>query len=153
MSANGRTEKDLPTERRYYTTGQIARELGVSVSNIRYWLDWFGLSSIKRNYSNRKIPVATYETLVSIHKLSMEGFYTLKGIARELQLPTPKLLPNGTSTNTTESPTVLGELRPGHGAETPAANGAARSSENQDDPSQGGGVLREQSPMGSPLGG
>src|SRR6267142_7061157 len=136
-----KTWKDPPVEKLYYTTGEVARSLGVTASAIRYWLDCFGLHSIKKNYNIRKIPVATFKTLVSINRLSTEGFYTLKGIARELQLPAPKLLPNGTTINTTESSPVLGELRPGHGAKAAAEDGPACSGEDEYSSSQGRGVL------------
>lgn len=142
-----RTERDVPVEKLYYTTGETARILGIDNSNVRYWLQQFNLSH-KVSRSSRAIPKLTVAMLIEVKRLLEVELYTIAGARRQLQLNPPKLLPYGTNVNTTESPTILGELRDGHGAEAPAEDGAPRNSENKGGGSQGGSVLRKQPTLG-----
>lgn len=69
----------------YYSIGEIATELGVATSAIRFWLEAFSLDVRKNSRGNRKFTAQDVEKVKRIYQLVKVEGYTLAGAKRQLQ--------------------------------------------------------------------
>lgn len=71
----------------FYTIGEVARELGESVSLVRFWTSSFPrLIRPRRNAKGNRLYVAEdIETFRQIHYLTKEKGLSLDGAARQLE--------------------------------------------------------------------
>lgn len=74
-------------EKLFYTIGEAAREVGESVSLVRFWTNSFPrLLRPRRNAKGNRLYVAAdIETLRQIHYLTKEKGLSLDGAARQLE--------------------------------------------------------------------
>jgi len=86
-------EKEI--EKLYWSTYEVAKDLGVAYSTIWFWLKEFDLdSSIKRSKRSaisrmactRRFTLQDLELLREIHRLLTVELYTIPGARRQLQL-------------------------------------------------------------------
>lgn len=74
-------------KRLYWNIGDVAREIGVSPSCIRFWLDQFGIHVHKSTRLNiRKFTASDVEKVKRIKYLVKERRFTLEGAKREFAL-------------------------------------------------------------------
>ncbi len=73
--------KEFTVTKMYYTIGEVAEQLGVSVSTIRFWSDKFArhIKPHRNNKGNRLFTQADFECLRTIHYLIKEKGMTLEG--------------------------------------------------------------------------
>lgn len=75
--------KEKQIEKRYYTIGEVADDLGVATSLIRFWESEFDIISPKKNRKgNRQFTKEDIKHIKLIYHLVKERGYTLNG-ARE----------------------------------------------------------------------
>ena len=75
--------KEKEIEKRYYTIGEVADDLGVATSLIRFWETEFDVISPKKNRKgNRQFTKEDIKKIKLIYHLVKEKGYTLNG-ARE----------------------------------------------------------------------
>lgn len=75
--------KEKEIEKRYYTIGEVADELGVATSLIRFWESEFDIIKPKKNRKgNRQFTKDDVKNVKLIYHLVKEKGYTLNG-ARE----------------------------------------------------------------------
>ncbi len=75
--------KEKEIEKRYYTIGEVADELGVATSLIRFWESEFDIIKPKKNRKgNRQFTKEDVKNVKLIYHLVKEKGYTLNG-ARE----------------------------------------------------------------------
>lgn len=73
--------------KQYYTIGEVARELDLTTSLIRFWETEFREINPKKNRKgNRVYTVKDIETLQQIRYLLKEKKYTIKGAKERLRL-------------------------------------------------------------------
>lgn len=76
--------KEKEIEKRYYSIGEVAEELGVATSLIRFWEGEFDIIKPKKNRKgNRQFTKTDIDNVKLIYHLVKEKGYTLQG-AREL---------------------------------------------------------------------
>ena len=72
--------KEKEIEKRYYTIGEVADDLGVATSLIRFWETEFDILSPKKNRKgNRQFTKEDIKKLKLIYHLVKEKGYTLNG--------------------------------------------------------------------------
>jgi len=76
--------KEKEIEKRYYSIGEVAEELGVATSLIRFWEGEFDIIKPKKNRKgNRQFTKVDIDNVKLIYHLVKERGYTLQG-ARDL---------------------------------------------------------------------
>lgn len=81
-----RTWADEDIEKRYYSIGEVAQELQVNTSLIRFWEKEFDLLKPKKNKKgNRLFTPQDLENLKLIYHLVKERGFTLKGAQGKLK--------------------------------------------------------------------
>ncbi|MEQ9425531.1 MAG: MerR family transcriptional regulator [Cyclobacteriaceae bacterium] len=76
--------KEKEIEKRYFSIGEVAEELGVATSLIRFWEGEFDIIKPKKNRKgNRQFTKVDIENVKLIYHLVKERGYTLQG-ARDL---------------------------------------------------------------------
>lgn len=76
--------KEKEIEKRYYSIGEVADELGVATSLIRFWEGEFDIIKPKKNRKgNRQFTKTDIDNVKLIYHLVKERGYTLQG-ARDL---------------------------------------------------------------------
>lgn len=76
-----------PISKQYYTIGEVARELDLTTSLIRFWETEFREINPKKNRKgNRVYTQRDIETLRKIHYLLKVKKYTIKGAKERLRL-------------------------------------------------------------------
>jgi DNA-binding transcriptional MerR regulator len=76
--------KEKPIEKRYFDTGEVAEQLSVSQSAIRFWLKSFDIDIRRDTNGNRMF---TPDDLALLHKivdLLRVDHYTLEGVRKRL---------------------------------------------------------------------
>ncbi|WP_305983324.1 MerR family transcriptional regulator [Roseivirga thermotolerans] len=72
--------KEKPIEKKYFTIGEVAKELGVATSLIRFWETQFDFIRPKKNAKgNRKYTQDDLKKLKLVYHLVKEKGYTLQG--------------------------------------------------------------------------
>ena len=72
--------KDKPIEKRYFTIGEVAKELGVATSLIRFWETQFDIIQPKKNKKgNRRYTQDDLKKVKLVYHLVKEKGYTLQG--------------------------------------------------------------------------
>ena len=72
--------KEKPIIKKYFTIGEVAKELGVATSLIRFWETQFDFIRPKKNAKgNRKYTQDDLKKLKLVHHLVKEKGYTLQG--------------------------------------------------------------------------
>ncbi len=72
--------KEKPIVKKYFTIGEVARELGVATSLIRFWETQFDFIRPKKNAKgNRKFTQDDLKKLKLVYHLVKETGYTLQG--------------------------------------------------------------------------
>jgi DNA-binding transcriptional MerR regulator len=95
--------KERPVEKLYFTIGEVAAELGVNTSLIRYWeKEIGGMKPRRTNRGDRLFERKDIEQLKRIHHLVKEKGYTLNGAREQLRTKEPTLF---------EAPLPLDEVR------------------------------------------
>ncbi|NCA85099.1 MAG: MerR family transcriptional regulator [Clostridia bacterium] len=75
----------LPSEKMFYTIGEVAQMLGVSTSMIRFWEKEFDILQPKKNAKgNRLFRPNDVENLKTIYHLVKERGFTLQGARAKL---------------------------------------------------------------------
>jgi DNA-binding transcriptional MerR regulator len=75
----------LPSEKMFYTIGEVADMLGVSTSMIRFWEKEFDILKPKKNAKgNRLFRPPDVENLKTIYHLVKERGFTLQGARNKL---------------------------------------------------------------------
>ncbi len=78
--------------KQYYTIGEVARELGLTTSLIRFWETEFREINPKKNRKgNRVYTPKDIETLRKIQYLLKERKYTIKGAKERIQMESKQL--------------------------------------------------------------
>lgn len=78
--------QELPSEKRYYTIGEVATMFEVNNSLIRFWEKEFDILKPKKNKKgNRLFTPKDVENLRVIHHLVKERGFTLKGAQSKLR--------------------------------------------------------------------
>lgn len=89
--------KPKTIEKLYFTIGEVADELGVNTSNIRFWEREFGTISPKRtNRGDRLYTRKEIDQLREIQRLVKEEGFTLNGAKEQLKrgtTPEPSTAP------------------------------------------------------------
>ncbi len=77
---------ELPDlEKRYYTTGEVAKLFGVTRSTIRYWENRFDiLRTHKFGNGERRFTADQVRLVQKIHALVKEKSYTIQGAVNEI---------------------------------------------------------------------
>ncbi|HEU4496446.1 MAG TPA: MerR family transcriptional regulator [Flavobacterium sp.] len=77
---------DLPTDKRYYSIGELARAFGVNASLIRFWDKEFDILKPKKNAKgNRMFTPEDVKNLKLIYHLVKERGFTLEGAKTHLR--------------------------------------------------------------------
>ena len=77
---------DLPTDKRYYSIGEIAQAFNVNTSLIRFWEKEFDILKPKKNAKgNRLFTPEDLKNLKLIYHLVKEKGYTLDGAKQHLK--------------------------------------------------------------------
>lgn len=85
---------NLP-KKNYYKIGEVAKNLGLSPSKIRYWEQEFEMISPKKNKKgDRLFTEKDILKLKTIHHLRTQKKLTLKGAKKELTAKSEKLINN-----------------------------------------------------------
>ncbi len=72
--------KDKPIEKKYFTIGEVAKDLGVATSLIRFWETQFDfIKPKKNNKGNRKYTQDDLKKIKLVYHLVKEKGYTLQG--------------------------------------------------------------------------
>lgn len=75
----------LPSEKMFYTIGEVAKMLGVSTSLVRFWEKEFDILKPKKNAKgNRLFRPNDVENLKTIYHLVKERGFTLQGARNKL---------------------------------------------------------------------
>lgn len=91
--------KPKTIEKLYFTIGEVADELGVNTSNIRFWEREFGTISPKRtNRGDRLYTRKEIDQLREIQRLVKEEGFTLNGAKEQLK--------RGTATEPSATPII-----------------------------------------------
>ncbi len=78
--------KEKPTEKLYYTIGEVSEMFGVNASLIRFWEKEFDILRPKKNRKgNRLFRPEDVENLKVIYHLVKERGYTLQGAREKLR--------------------------------------------------------------------
>jgi DNA-binding transcriptional MerR regulator len=78
--------KERPVEKLYFTIGEVATELGVNASLIRYWeKEVGGMKPRRTNRGDRLFDRKDIEQLKRIHHLVKEEGFTLNGAREQLR--------------------------------------------------------------------
>ena len=78
--------KEKPTERLFYKIGEVAKELNVNVSLIRFWEKEFDILNPKKNKKgNRLFTTKDFNNLKIIYHLVKERGFTLDGAKKKLR--------------------------------------------------------------------
>lgn len=78
--------KDQPTEKLYYSIGEVCKMLDVNASLIRFWEKEFDLLKLKKNKKgNRMFTKEDLEQLKLIYHLVKERGFTLQGAKEKLK--------------------------------------------------------------------
>ena len=85
-----RTAKDLPIEKIYFTTGEVARELKEPDSVIRFWMSKVGIQPKRRDCNNgflgyRQITAREFDLIKKVKYLVRERRFTLEGAKMEIK--------------------------------------------------------------------
>ncbi len=73
--------------KRYWSIGEVAKEINQSASGIRFWLKHFGIEVAHRNHhGNRLFTANEVEKIKQIKHLVKDEGYTLKGAQRKMQI-------------------------------------------------------------------
>lgn len=79
---------DYVITKRYWSIGEVARQVNQSPSGIRFWLDYFNIEVGRRNHrGDRQFTAEEVARVKEIKRLVKEG-YTLKGAKRKLEMAT-----------------------------------------------------------------
>lgn len=77
---------DLPTDKRYYSIGELAKAFGVNASLIRFWDKEFDILQPKKNAKgNRMFTPEDVKNLQLIYHLVKERGFTLEGAKTHLK--------------------------------------------------------------------
>lgn len=80
--------KERPVEKLYFSIGEVAEELGVANSSIRYWEKEFGMSAARRTgKGDRQYTRKEIEQFRRIQHLVKEQGFTLHGAKVQLRKP------------------------------------------------------------------
>ena len=80
--------KERPVEKLYFSIGEVAEELGVANSSIRYWEKEFGMSAARRTgKGDRQYTRKEIEQFRRIQHLVKEKGFTLSGAKVQLRKP------------------------------------------------------------------
>ncbi len=72
--------KDKPIEKKYFTIGEVAKDLGVATSLIRFWETQFDfIKPKKNNKGNRKYTQDDLKKIKLVYHLVKEKGFTLQG--------------------------------------------------------------------------
>ena len=72
--------KDKPIEKKYFSIGEVAKDLGEATSLIRFWETQFDFIKPKKNKKgNRKYTQDDLKKIKLVHHLVKEKGYTLQG--------------------------------------------------------------------------
>lgn len=86
--------KPKTIEKIYWTIGEVADEIGVNTSSIRFWEKEFGTINPKRtNRGDRLYTRKEIDQLRTIQHLVKEKGYTLNGAKTQLRKPDPAETP------------------------------------------------------------
>lgn len=78
--------KEKKIEKKYYSIGEVAAQLGVSTSLIRFWENEFDTIKPKKNRKgNRQFTVEDIENVKLIYHLVKEKGFTLQGAKEALK--------------------------------------------------------------------
>ncbi len=78
--------KEKPIEKKYFTIGEVAKELGVATSLIRFWETQFDFIRPKKNAKgNRKYTQDDLKKLKLVYHLVKEKGYTLQGAQEHIK--------------------------------------------------------------------
>lgn len=82
---NGITFSDEPIKKKYWTSGQVARELNITLAIIHSWVREFHIE-VKRSRNNyRMFTAEDKERIREIYFLIKVQFFTLKGAKKQLE--------------------------------------------------------------------
>ena len=78
--------KAKPIEKKYFTIGEVAKELGVATSLIRFWETQFSFINPKKNQKgNRKFTQEDLKKIKLVYHLVKEKGYTLQGAQEHIK--------------------------------------------------------------------
>lgn len=78
--------KEKPIVKKYFTIGEVAKELGVATSLIRFWESQFDFIRPKKNAKgNRKFTQDDLKKLKLVYHLVKEKGYTLSGAQEHIK--------------------------------------------------------------------
>jgi len=84
--------KAKPIEKKYFTIGEVAKDLGVATSLIRFWESQFDFISPKKNSKgNRKFTQDDLKKLKIVYHLVKEKGYTLSGAHEHIKTHKDKI--------------------------------------------------------------
>lgn len=87
--------KEKQIEKKYYTIGEVAKELGVATSLIRFWESEFdSISPRKNRKGNRQFTKEDVENVRLVFHLVKEKGYTLSGAKEMLKAQKTKVSSN-----------------------------------------------------------
>lgn len=72
-------------EKQYWTIGEVAEQLQIAESNVRFWCDEFGIELHRKN-NHRKFTLANITKLQVIKILLHEQKFTVEGAKEKLSL-------------------------------------------------------------------
>lgn len=79
--------KEKPIVKKYFTIGEVAKELGVATSLIRFWETQFDFIRPKKNAKgNRKYTQDDLKKLKLVYHLVKEKGYTLQGAHEHIKM-------------------------------------------------------------------
>lgn len=86
-------------QRRYWMIGELAEELGVATSMLRFWQSEFHFAVHRDAKGNRRFTAQEVEKVKEIHRLLKVEGYTIRGAKRQMQInaqqqKTVKVLPS-----------------------------------------------------------
>lgn len=78
--------KERPIEKLYFSIGEVAQELGVNTSQIRYWEKEFGILKPKRDgKGDRRFTQDDIRKLRLVHYLLKQRGFTIQGAREHLR--------------------------------------------------------------------
>lgn len=88
---------EKPIEKIWFTVGEVAKELEVATSCVRFWLQEFGMDEkVKRGYNHhgadRRLTRGEIDQLKEIKRLLTVELYTIAGARRQLRLQVERKL-------------------------------------------------------------
>lgn len=79
-------KKEHIVEKIHYKIGDVAKELGVATSLLRFWEAEFKFAISRTKKGNRSYSIKNYVTILKIYQLVKIEGYTLKGAKRQLRM-------------------------------------------------------------------